>query len=309
MPIRLPEELQYIQNSVLPQKSTDARMDGKVCVITGATSGIGYLTVRRLARGGARPVLVCRNAEKGRALQDELTRDFGAKSDLFIADFQRLAEVRDAALAIREAHPQVHILINNAGLFNKRRRLTPDGNEMVFQVIHLAGFLLTHLLLPALKKGAPARVIDVSSEAHRFGGLNLNDLNWKKRPYIGLRAYGAAKIAQVLTMRQLAEEVKDSGVAVNAMHPGAVRTNIGMNNNIVYRLYSKYILRWFLRDPNTSAEAIYYLCAAPELAGVTGSFFNQTIEEKPASYILKPGRQQAVWDASMELVRPFLSED
>lgn len=309
MPLRLPEELQYIQNSVLPQKSTDARMDGKICVITGATSGIGYLTARRLARGGAKPLLVCRNPEKGRALQEELARDFGAESELFIADFQRLAEVREAALAIRKAHPQVHILINNAGLFNKRRQQTPDGNEIVFQVIHLAGFLLTHLLLPALKKGAPSRVIDVSSEAHRFGGLNLKDLNWEKRPYIGLRAYGAAKIAQILTMRQLAEDLQGSGVAVNAMHPGAVRTNIGMNNNFLYRIYSRHILRWFLRDPNTSAEAIYYLCAAPELEGVTGGFFNQTIAEKPASYIFKTGRQAAVWEASIELVRPFMEEE
>lgn len=306
MPIRLPEELQYIQNSLLPQKFTTARLDGKVCVITGATSGIGYHAARELAQGGAHIVMICRNCEKARSVQKELSRDFDASTDIFIADFQSLAQVRDAALAVGKAHPKIHILINNAGVFNKRRHLTPDGNEMTFGVIHLAAFLLTHLLLPNLKRGAPARVIEINSEAHRFGGLNLTDLTWERRPYIGLRAYGAAKIAQVLTARKLAGDLRDSGVTVNAMHPGAVRTNIGMNNNFLYRFYSRYILRWFLKDPVVSAKAIYYLAAAPELETVTGKYFNRTIEEKPASYILKTEQQAKVWDISMGLVKPYL---
>ena len=197
--MKLPEELQYIQNSLLPQKSTNARMDGKICVITGATSGIGFEAAKKIAQGGAHLVMVCRNKDKGQNLQHQLTTAYEVPVELVIADFQNLSEVRQAALEIREKHPQIHVLINNAGVFNKRRRLTPDGNEMTLGVIHLAAFLLTKLLIENLKNGAPSRVIDVSSEAHRFGGLNVDDLDWHKRPYIGLRAYAAAKIAQIQT--------------------------------------------------------------------------------------------------------------
>jgi retinol dehydrogenase-13 len=276
--MRLPVELQFIQNSFMPQKTTTARLDGKVCVISGTTSGVGYEAAKQLAHGGAHLVMICRNKEKAIKVQEELKRGFGAQVDIFLADFKKLYDVRIVADKISSKYPRIHILINNAGVFNKRRQLTPDGNEMVFGIIHLASFLLTNLLIENLKKGAPARVIDINSEAHRFGGLNIHDLDWSKRPYIGLWAYGAAKIAQLHTALKLSEQLKYSGVTVNAMHPGAVRTNIGMNNNIFYRLYSRFILRWFLKDPAISGKSIYYLAATPELENVTGKFFNQTIE-------------------------------
>jgi len=281
--MKLPEELQYIQNSMLPQKTTTARLDGKICLVTGATSGIGNVAARQLAAHGAHIVIVCRNEAKARKVQNEFTDQFGVKVDFFIADFSRLSEVSQAAREIVAKYPKIHVLINNAGVFNKRRRLTPDGNEEVFQVIHLASFLFTKILFPNLKAGAPSRVIDINSEAHRFGGLNIHDLNWAKRPYIGLRGYGAAKIAQLLTMREFAHRLEGSGVTVNAMHPGAVRSAIGMNNGLLYRLYSQYILSMFLKDPAIAGNAIYYLAAAPEMDGISGRFFNQTIEEKPAS--------------------------
>jgi len=283
-------------------------MDGKICVISGATSGVGYHAARRLAAGGAHIVMLCRNEEKARRVQEELKETYGVKVDFFLADFRRLSEVSRAAKEIGEEFPEIHVLVNNAGVFNKRRRLTPDGNEEVIQVIHLAAFLVTKILTPCLKRAAPARVIDISSEAHRFGGLNLNDLNWSKRPYIGLRGYGAAKIAQILAVQEYARRLEGSGVTVNAMHPGAVRTEIGMNNGILYRLYNRYILRWFLKDPALAGEDLYYLAAAPEMQGVSGRFFNQTIEEKPARYLLKPGLQQKIWEASEQLIAPYLEE-
>lgn len=306
--MRLPEELQFIPNSMKPQKATEARLDGRVCVISGTTSGVGYHAARRLAAGGARLVMLCRNADRARQVQAELARDFNARAEIVIADFQSLEQVNRAALAIKQAFPKVHILINNAGVFNKRRRLTTDGNEMTFGVIHLASFLLTHQLTDALKRGAPARVIDVNSEAHRFGGLNLDDLDWARRPYIGLRAYGAAEIAQILTARRLAEQLEGSGVTVNLMHPGAVRTNIGMDNPLLYRLYNRYILRRFLRDASVSADAIYYLAAAPELQTVSGRYFNLTNMEEPASYILKEKWREKIWQRSLDLIQPYLEE-
>ena len=306
--MRLPEELQFIPNSMKPQKTTDARLDGRACVISGTTSGVGYHAARRLAAGGARLVMLCRNADRARQVQAELERDFNARAEIVIADFQSLEQVNRAALEIVRTFPEVHILINNAGVFNKRRRLTPDGNEMTFGVIHLASFLLTHRLTESLKRGAPARVIDVNSEAHRFGGLNPDDLDWARRPYIGLRAYGAAEIAQILTARTWAEQLEGSGVTVNLMHPGAVRTNIGMDNPLLYRLYNRYILRWFLRDASISADAIYYLAAAPALQTVSGQYFNLTTMEQPASYILKEKWREKIWQCSLALIKPYLEE-
>jgi retinol dehydrogenase 13 len=125
--MKLPEELRYIQNSLKPQKSTEARMNGKVCVISGTTSGVGYQAAKRLAQGGAHLVMINRNKEKGLKIQAELAEKLGVEVDLFIADFQKLAEVQQAALEIREKYPQIHLLINNAGVFNKRRRRTPTG--------------------------------------------------------------------------------------------------------------------------------------------------------------------------------------
>ncbi len=304
--MKLPEELQYIRNSLLPQKSTDARMDGKICVITGANAGIGFEAARKCARGGAEIVMVCRNPEKAHQARQALINESGASVRVFLADFQNLRDVCGAALAIREAYPKIDVLINNAGVFNKRRRLTPDGYEETFCVIHLASFLLTRLLLGSLEQGAPSRVLYISSEAHRFGGLKLDDLDWRRRPYIGLLAYGAAKIAQIHTAMALAEQWQGRGITFNLMHPGTVRTNIGMNNGLFYRLYSRYILRWFMKAPGVSGDAIYFLAADPGLEDVTGRFFNQTIEEKPAGYAVKPQLRGAVWDQTLTILEPYL---
>lgn len=303
--MQLPEELQFITNGRMPQKTTDARMDGKICVITGATSGIGYETAKRLAVGGAQLVLVCRNKEKGVRVQREIEQAPHNKVEIILADFEKLAEVNRAADEIASRYPRINLVINNAGIHNTGRRLTADGNEMVFQVNHLAAFLLTKKLIDNLKRGAPSRIIDISSEAHRFGGLNPDDLTWSKRPYIALRAYGAANIAKILTAQVFAGQLAGSGVTINVMHPGEVRTNIGMNNHIFYRLYNRYILWWFLKDAKLAANDLYYLSAAPELETVTGKFFNQTIEEKPASYVINDEIRQKIWDRSQELVQPY----
>ncbi len=307
--MRLPRELQYITNSLKPQHSTQARLDGKVCVISGTTSGIGYQAARRLAQGGAHLVMINRNPEKAKKVQVEITETFGVEVDLVQADFQKLADVQRAAIEIREKFPEIHVLINNVGVFNKRRRLTPDGHEMTFGVIHLASFLLTRALITPLKQGAPSRVLYISSEAHRFGGFKLKDPNWHKRPYIAMLAYGAAKIAQIHTARVFAERYRDDGVSFNIMHPGEVRTNIGLNNGLLYRAYSRYLLRWFLKDPALSGEAIYYLAADPDLNGVTGEFFNRTIQEEPAWYAVKPDLAQPTWALTESLIQASLKED
>ena len=299
--MKLPEELQFIENARLPQKTTPARLDGRLVVLTGATSGVGYQAARHLAQGGANLVLVCRDADKATRVQAELQRDHAVTVELLIADFTRLAELRKVAETILDRYPHIDVLINNAGMHNTHRRLTAEGIEMVFCVNHLASYLLTRLLLPRLLESAPARILQVNSQGHRFGGLDLDDLNWEKRHYKGLQGYGASKVAQLLTIWEMADELRGSGVTINAMHPGEVRSNIGMNNEWLYRWYKRHLLWWILKEPDISGEAIYYLAAAPEMAAVSGRFFNQTIDEKPAAHALDRELGKRVWRISEEL--------
>jgi NAD(P)-dependent dehydrogenase (short-subunit alcohol dehydrogenase family) len=299
--MKLPEELQFIANARMTQKTTDARMDGHICIITGATSGVGYHAAKQLARGGAHLVLVCRNIEKAAKVQSELKQEYGIEVDILQSDFSRLTDVRKAAQILLDQYPRIHVLINNAGVHTTRRTLTEGGHETVFCVNHLASFLLTRLLLPRLKESAPARIIQVNSQGHRFGGLDVNDLHWEKRRYKGLKGYGASKTAQLLTVWELADQLNGSGVTINAMHPGEVRTNIGMNNGLFYRLYQRHFLWRILKDPVISGHAIYYLSAAPELANVTGRFFNLTIDEKPAPHALDRAMGKHIWKISESL--------
>jgi NAD(P)-dependent dehydrogenase (short-subunit alcohol dehydrogenase family) len=299
--MKLPEELQFIANARMTQKTTNARMDGKVCILTGATSGVGYQAAKRLARGGAHLVLVCRSREKAVKVRDELVREYGAEIELLQADFSCLSEVRQTARTILANYPCIDVLINNVGIHKTHRNLTKEGVETVFCVNHLASFLLTRLLLDRLIESAPARIIQVNSQGHRFGGLDLKDLNWERRRYRGLQGYGASKVAQLLTVWELADKLKGTGVTINAMHPGEVRTNIGMNNGTLYRLYQRYLIWWILKDPIISGEAIYYLAAAPEMQAVSGRFFNQTIDEKPAQHALDRALGERVWTISEHL--------
>lgn len=299
--MKLPEELQFIANDRLVQKTTEARMDGRICVLTGATSGVGYQAALRLAQGGASLILVCRNTEKAMQVQHELESKYGISVKVLQADFSSFNDVRRAAAAILNDFPHIDVLINNTGLFNTKRVLMENGIEMVFYVNHLASFLFTRLLLPRIIQSSPARIIQVNSEGHRFGGLDLNDLNWEKRCYQGFKGYGASKTAQLMTIWELADQLQGTGVTINAMHPGNVRTMIGMNNGHLYQWYQRYLLWPILKPPAISGNAIYYLAAAPELAGVSGRFFNLTVDEKPAAHALDRSIAKQVWKISEKL--------
>jgi retinol dehydrogenase-13 len=296
--MKWPDELIFIPNSRMAQKTTTVRLDGRVSVLTGATSGVGYHAAKRLAEGGARLVLVCRNAEKAARVKNELECEHHTSVRILQADFSKLMEVRKTAVTILEEFPRIDVLINNAGIHNIRRTLTENGIETVFCVNHLASFLFTRLLLPKILESAPARIIQVNSQGHRFGGLDLNDLNWNRRRYRGLQSYGASKVAQLLTVWELADRLKGTGVTINAIHPGGVRTNSGMNNGLLYQWYQRYLIWPTLRNPRISGEAIYYLAAAPEMATISGRFFNLTIDEKPAVHALDRALGKQVWQVS-----------
>ncbi len=301
--MKVPEELQFMVNARMPQKTTGARLDGKRCIITGATSGVGYEAAKRLAAGGADLVMVARSPEKAEKVREELVSTYGTQVDIVLADFSKLAEVRRAAAAILAEFPRIDLLINNAGVHRTKRTLTEAGIETVFCVNHLASFLFTRLLLDRVIESAPARIIQVNSEGHRFSTVHPDDLTWERRRYTGLKSYGAARTAQLLTVWELAERLQDTGVTINAMHPGAVRSNLGLEkqNGLIYRLYKRHILTLFLKPPEISGDALYYLAAAPEMAAVTGKFFNLTIEEKPAPHALDRELGKRVWDVSEAL--------
>ena len=276
-------------------------MAGKVCVVSGSTSGVGLEAIKHLARGNAAIVMVCRNLEKAERIRKEIINEFKVPVDIVLADFSDLANVRKAVEILLRNYPRIDVLINSAGLHSTTRILTREGFELVLCVNHLAPFLLTHLLLERMKQSAPARIIQVNSEGHRFGGLNLNDLNWEHRPYIGLRAYGASKVAQLLTTWEFADRLKGSGVTINAMHPGDVKTNIGNNNGPLYRWFLHNVTWHTLKDPVISGEALYYLAAAPEMADVSGRFFHLTIDEKPTPPALDRTAGKQVWRISEKL--------
>jgi NAD(P)-dependent dehydrogenase (short-subunit alcohol dehydrogenase family) len=298
---RLPDELQFLANRRAVQRTTEASLAGKLCVVSGSTSGVGLSAVRRLARAQADIVLVCRNPAKAEDVRRELTAQHGVRVDVVIADFSDLDSVRSAAERLLRDYPRIDVLINSAGLHCTGRTTTRAGFELVFCVNHLAPFLLTGLLLERMRGSAPARIIQVNSEGHRFGGLDIDDLDWQRRRYAGLRSYGASKIAQLLTTWEFADRLAGSGVTINAMHPGDVRTNIGNNNGPLYRWWLHNVTWHLLKDPVISGEALYYLAAAPELAGTSGRFFHLTIDEKPAAPALDRELGRKVWDISLEL--------
>jgi NAD(P)-dependent dehydrogenase (short-subunit alcohol dehydrogenase family) len=178
----------------------------------------------------------------------------------------------------------VDVLINNAGVHMTTRQLNIDGHEMAFCVNHLASFLITGLMLKRMVESAPSRIIQINSEGHRFNGLDINDLTWAKRRYKGIKGYGASKTAQLMTVWELNDLLQGKGLTINAMHPGAVKSNIGTNNGKLYNWYSKYIIQPMLKDAKISGEAIYYLASSPEMEGVSGRFYNLTNEEIPAKH-------------------------
>ena len=300
--MKWPEELNFMKNSRLPQKETSASMKGLLSVVSGSTSGVGLATLKMLASAGSNLVMVCRNEEKALPIKDELMQTYGVNVDIVVADFSRFGDVRHAAEHILSTYPNIHVLINSVGIHSTKKLFNDDGIELSFAVNHLSTFLFTQLLLPQMVKSAPSRIIQINSEGHRFSNVKLNDINFDHRIYTGLKGYGQSKTAQLMTVWELSEQFKGTGVTINACHPGAVKTAIGSNNGPLYRFYFKHVTSRFLKDPIISAKAIYYLAADPELSDVSGRFFNLTIDEIPAKHARDRKLGKKVYDLSMKLV-------
>jgi retinol dehydrogenase-14 len=249
-------------------------MEGRVCVITGATAGLGQAAAMELARRGATVVLVARSAERAGRTRAEVARAAGHdRVGVVLADLSIQAQVRAAAAEIAERWPAVHVLINNAAVYTRRREETADGIELQLAVNHLAPFLLTNLLLDRLRAGAPARVVTMSSGAHRYGVIRWDDLGMR-RGYNGLRQYSSTKLFNVLFTRELARRVPAAQVTANAMHPGVVGTALLFGGWAPLRL-----LKPFIRTPEQGARTTVWLASSPEVKGMTGGYYR---DERPA---------------------------
>jgi NAD(P)-dependent dehydrogenase (short-subunit alcohol dehydrogenase family) len=277
--------------------------EGRLAVITGATSGIGYITAKEYASHGANLLFINRSKEKSTALCEEIRQEFQVECDYKIADFARLSEVRRIAKELLESDLDIDVLIHNAGLYSTAKIITEDGNELVFQVDYLASFVLNYFLKDKLKEQGKARIIFVNSEGHRFAvwGIGLHDPAYEKRRHTGLGSYGVAKTAQLLSMLSFADYFEGSGVTINAMHPGNVKTNSGSQNGRIYLWYKRNIINRSAGDPQISATALYYLGVSKDLEGITGKFFNLTKEEEPAPPALDREVAEELWHKSIEM--------
>jgi len=292
-----------IRNNKADPKRCDNNYDGKLVVITGATSGIGYLTARKYASMGASLICVNRNPEKSEALKKEIAGYFAVKCEYIIADLSRLDEIQRVGKELAQLNIEINVLIHNAGIYLTRRETTIDGLEKVFVIQYLASFIINYLLIDKFKSQRNCRIIMVNSEGHRFAawGLRLDDLNWERRRYSGLKSYGSAKTAQLLSMIVFNEQFQKTGVSINAMHPGAVRTDTGQENGPVYRWFKRNFIDKTLRSPEISAEALYYLGVSKEMEGVSGKFFNLTTVEEPAPPALDKEVAYELWAKSLEI--------
>lgn len=297
---QLPDELQFLTLRNAPQKTSSVILSGKTIVLTGATSGVGLATLKHLAPMPNRIFIIVRDPAKAAAALATMENRI-AEVILIRADMSLMSQVRRAASEILLQTETIDILINCAGLHSTKRTETAEGFETVFAVNHLAAFLLTQLLTPALLKAKQGRILQINSEGHRFNGFDLNDLDWKKRHYTGLRGYGASKTAQLLCMIEMAKRFEGTGVTINAMHPGDVKTAIGQNNGILYRLFSKLVIQRMLKDPKISSDAIYYLIAEPSLSEVSGKYFYLTVETPPSPHARNVQMAPLIYQKSLEL--------
>jgi len=275
-------------------------MKGKTVVITGANSGIGFETSIALAKMGAKVFMVARNPKLGQdALALVRERSSNKNVELMLCDFSSLSNVRKLAEEIIKKCPRLDVLVNNAGKTFGTRSVTAYGFEWTFGVNHLAPFLLTNLLLPLLKKSAPARVVNTASLAHTFGHINFEDIMAEKK-YAEMTAYAQSKLANVLFSAELSKRLAGTGVTSNSLHPGVVSTQFAAAGGV----FSKLFYRWFkfiMKTPAQGAKTTIYLASSPDVEGISGKYFSNCKVAKPS----KEGRDDSVakrlWDLSEKL--------
>jgi NAD(P)-dependent dehydrogenase (short-subunit alcohol dehydrogenase family) len=280
-------------------------LDGKTCLITGSTSGIGKEIAIGLAKMKANVVLVGRNKAKCQATLEEIWRNASIDTNknqvsYLLADLSSQASIRQLAKEFLYSYESLDILVNNAGVFLSRRFATVDGIEYTFAVNHLAPFLLTNLLFERIKASSPSRIITTSSVAHRGARINFDNLQFEKGRYNGVEAYRQSKLANILFTKELALRLKGSGVTSNCFHPGGVRTNLVQSNPWYYRLIWA-IIDPFLVSPKKGADTALYLASSSEVYNISGKYF---VNRKPvgtSGLADDPDAATRLWKISEEL--------
>ncbi len=281
-------------------------MNGRTVVITGATTGIGKESARQLLGMGADVVIVARDPAKIDAAEKELLSERpSARLSHVRCDFASLQSVRAAGAELAARHAEIHVLLNNAGALHTERQTTEDGHELTFQTNHLASFLLTHLLLPTLRRsGTPsrkARVVNVASRIHTRGKIDLGDLESTAR-YTGMSAYAASKLMNVMTTFALSRRLAGEPVTANCLHPGVIGSGFGHNNRGLFGLGVK-LVRPFLKTPAQGARANVFLSSAAEVEGVTGKYFDDAARERRAGRTARiEAVQNELWDVTEGLL-------
>jgi NAD(P)-dependent dehydrogenase (short-subunit alcohol dehydrogenase family) len=275
---------------------------GAVVVLTGGTSGIGEATALQLAEMGARLVLVARDPQRAARVLELLERKSPAvKHTTHFANLSRPGEVVRVAREIAAAEPRIDILINNAGIMSAKRQVTADGLELTFATNHLAYFALTQGLLACLLDSAPARIVNTASEVHRGARLDFDDLQ-SERSYSGYGAYTKSKLANVLFTRELARRLAGTGVTVNCLHPGVVASRFGQpRSGEAGDPSTASFLGSHGIPPEESAEAVVYLATSPDLAQVTGQYFNQRNTATPSKEAQDWAVAEKLWEVSEKL--------
>jgi retinol dehydrogenase 12 len=273
-------------------------MKGKVCVVTGATSGIGKAAATALARLGATVVLVGRDRGRTEAAAAEIGSESAPPPRAEIADLSSLAQVRELAERLAGLE-RIDVLINNAGLVLGERRVSPDGFEHVFALNHLAPFLLTNLLLPKLTASAPARVVTVTSDAHSAARLDLADPNLE-RGWDSWRSYANSKLANILFTRELARRLDGTGVTANCAHPGVVRTGFGRDARPLLKL-GITIARPFMLSPGRGADTIVYLASSPDVADQSGGYYVKRRRREPSAAARDATAARELWQISEKM--------
>jgi NAD(P)-dependent dehydrogenase (short-subunit alcohol dehydrogenase family) len=245
-------------------------LKGKICLITGANSGIGKATAIGLAEMDAKIIMLCRNKKRGEEAQKEIIEKTGNKNiNLFICDLSSQKAIRKFTAEFKSKYSNLHVLINNAGVMLNRRTLSVDGFEMNFAIHVLAPFLLTNLLLDILKKSAPSRIINVASAGHKRAKIDFDDLQNERKKYRLFTVYGSSKLGEILFTYELSRKLEGTGVTANAVHPGLVNTNLGRDQS----KFSQWFARKFFKSPEEGAETSIYLASSPEVEGISGKYF------------------------------------
>lgn len=280
----------------------EGEMHDKICLVTGASRGIGFYTARGLALEGAHVVLVGHDKERGQAAVQRIQESAGEDAATFmLADLSSQDQIYQLSQAFHEQYAALHVLVNNAGGWFLRRTESVDGIEMTWALDYINYFVTTNLLLDMLQASAPARIVNVASESHRGAEMHFDDLQLRKG-YGGMAAYGQAKLADVLLTYELARRLAGTGITANALHPGFVKTHIGKQNPLVSP-FLNVIHFFFAKSPEEGAETSVYLASSPEVEGISGKYFidKKPRPSSPASYDEEAARR--LWEASEKMVK------